>query len=79
MKTLIHKIIMIAMALIFASSGVSFAHDWNDRVHKAVGKAYGHYQVKKVPPGWTNKNFKPHPPITKRYVVYREVPDHQRN
>ena len=77
MKTRISKIIMIAAALIFIGSGVSFANDWNDRDHTPPGKAYGHYQVKKVPPGWTNKNFKPNPPITKRYVVYREVPDHR--
>ena len=72
MKTRIKKIIMIAAALIFVSAGVSFAHDWNDRDHKPPGKAYGYYQVKKLPPGWTNKNFRPNPPITKRYV-YKEV------
>ena len=77
MKTRIQKIIMIAAAMIFVGSGVSFAHDWNDRNHKPAGKAYGHYQVKKVPPGLTNKNFKPNPPVTKRYVVYREVPAHR--
>jgi len=77
MKTRIKKIILIATAMIFVGSGVSFAHDWNDRDYKPPGKAYGHYQIKKVPPGWTNKNFKPNPPITKRYVVYREVPDHR--
>lgn len=72
MKTRISKIIMLAAALIFVGSGVSFANDWNDRDHKSPGKAYGHYQVKKLPPGWTNKNFKPNPPITKRYV-YKTV------
>jgi len=72
MKTKIKKIIIIAAALLFGGSGVSFANDWNDRDHKPPGKAYGHYQVKKVAPGWTNKNVKPHPPITKRYV-YKEV------
>jgi hypothetical protein len=72
MKTRIKKIIMIAAALIFVSSGVSFANDWNDRGPKSPGKAYGHNEVKKQPPGWTNKNFKPIPPITKRYV-YKEV------
>ena len=77
MKTRIQKIIMIAAAMIFVGSGVSFAHDWNDRHQKPAGKAYGHNQVKKVPPGRTHKNFKPHPPITKRYVVYRGVPDHR--
>ena len=76
MKTRIKKIIMIAAALIFVSSGLSYAHDWNDRDHKPPGKAYGYYQVKKLPPGWTNKNFRPNPPITKRYV-YKEVRGYQ--
>ena len=83
MKTRIKKIIMIAAALIFVSAGVCFAHDWNDRNHKPPGKAYGYYQVKKAPPGWANKNFRPNPPITKRYVYkevrgYRYYDDHYR-
>jgi hypothetical protein len=69
MKTRIKKIIMIAAALIFVSAGVSFAHDWNDRNHKPPGKTYGYYQVKRLPPGWANKNFRPNPPITKRRVA----------
>lgn len=77
MKTRIQKIIMIAAAMLFVSSGVALAHDWNDRNHKPAGKAYGHYKVQKQPPGWTKKNFKPHPPVTKRYVVYRGVPNHR--
>lgn len=77
MKIRIQRIIIIAAALFFVGSGVSLAHDWNDPDHKPLGKAYGHYQVKKVPPGWTNTNFKPNPPVTKTYVVYREVPDHR--
>jgi hypothetical protein len=72
MKTRIKKIIMIAAAMVFLGSGVSFAHDWNDRDHKPSGKAYGHYQVKKIPPGWAHKNLKPNPPVTKRYV-YKEA------
>ena len=72
MKTRIQKIILIAAALIFVGSGISFAHEWNDRNHKPPGKANGYYQVKKLPPGWTNKNFKTKAPITKRYV-YKEV------
>jgi hypothetical protein len=84
MKTRIKKIIMIAAALIFVSSGVSFAQDWNDRGPKPSGKAYGYYQVKKLPPGWTNKSFRPNPPITKRYVYkevrgYRYYDDHYRH
>ena len=77
MKTRIKKIIMVAAALLFVGSGVSFAHDWNDLDYKPQGKAYGHYQVKKVPPGWANQKFKPNPPATQRYLVYREVPDHR--
>ena len=76
MKTRIKKIIMISAALIFVSSGVSFAHDWNDRNHKPPGKAYGHYKVKKQPPGWSNKHFKANRPISKRYV-YKEVQRHR--
>ena len=77
MKTRIKKIIIMAVALLFVSVGVSFAHDWNDRDHKSPGKAYGNYQVKKLPPGWTNKDFRPNPPVIKRYVVYRKLPDHR--
>ena len=77
MKTRIQKIIMIAAALIFVSSGVALAHDRNDRNHKPPGKAYGHYKVKKQYPGWNKRHFKPNPPVTKRYVVYRKVPDHR--
>jgi hypothetical protein len=77
MKTRIKKIIMIAVALIFVGSGESFAQDWNDRGPKPPGNAYGNYQVKKLPPGWANKKFTPNPPVTQRYVVYREVPDHR--
>ena len=76
MKTRIKKIIMIAAALLFVSSGVSFAHDWNDRDHKPPGKAYGHYQVKKLPPGLAKKNFKPNPYYSKTYV-YKKVRDHR--
>jgi len=74
MKTRIKKIIIVAAALLFVGSGVSFAHDWNDRDHKPPGKAYGHSQVKKQPPGLAKKNFKPYPYYSKRYV-YKEVRD----
>ena len=76
MKTRIQKIIIIAAALVFVGSGVSFAHDWNYQAHKSPGKAYSHYQVKKLPPAWSNKKFRPNAPIIKRYV-YKEVPDHR--
>jgi hypothetical protein len=65
---------MIAAALIFVSSGVSFAHDWNDRNHKPPGKAYGHYKVQKHHPGWNYKNFKRNSHYNKRYV-YKKVRD----
>jgi len=76
MKTKIKKIIIIAAALLFVGSGVSFAHDWNDRDHKSHGKAYGHYQVKKVPPGLAKKSFKPNPYYSKTYV-YKEFRGHR--
>ena len=57
MKTRIQKVILIAAALIFFGSGASFAQDWNYRRYNPPGKAYGHYQVKKVPPDWTHKIF----------------------
>jgi hypothetical protein len=68
MKTRIKKIIMIAAALIFVGSGVSFAHDWNDRNHKPPGKAYGQYKVQKQSPGWNHKHFKRNPYKSKRYA-----------
>jgi hypothetical protein len=74
---------MIAAALIFVSSGVSFAHDWNDLYHKPPGKACGHFKVEKQPPGWSNKHFKANRPISKRYGYkevrgYRYYDDHYR-
>ena len=59
---------MIAVALLFVSSGLSFAKDWNDRDHQPAGKAYGYDKVKKQPPGWANKKFKPNPYYSQRYV-----------
>jgi len=44
MKSRIKKIIIVATALLFVGSGVSFAHDWKDRPHKQRGHAYGHYK-----------------------------------
>jgi hypothetical protein len=72
MKTRIKKIMLIAAALLFVSSGVAFAKNWNDRDHKPGGKAYGYDQVKKQPPGWANKNFKPNPFYSQSYV-YKAV------
>ena len=71
MKTRIQKIIMIAAALLFVSSGVALAHDWNDRNHKPPGNAYSHYKVKKQHPGWNNRQFKPDPRYGKKYAYKR--------
>ena len=76
MKTRIKKIITVTAALLFVCSGVTFAQDWNDRDHKSPGNAYGHYEVKKIPPGWNNKPFKPIPNYSSRYV-YKRVPVHR--
>jgi len=76
MKTQIRKIIMIAAALLFVSSGVSFARDWNDRNHQPPGKAYGHYKAQTQQPGWKYKLVKPRPYYSKRYV-YKAVPHHR--
>ena len=59
MKTRIKKIIISAAALLFVTSGVSFAHDRDKRQHKPHGKASGHYQAKKHRPGWSNRHVKP--------------------
>jgi hypothetical protein len=72
MKTRMKKMIMIAAALLFATSGVAFAHDWNDRNHKPPGKAYGHYKVQKQRPGWNTGHFKSKHRIPQKYV-YKKV------
>jgi hypothetical protein len=59
---------MIAAALLFVSSGVAFAHDWNGRNHKSSGKAYGYYKVQKHHPNWKYKHFKRNPHFGKRYA-----------
>ena len=56
MKTRIKKIIIAAAALLFVSSGVSFAHDWN---HKPHGRSIDHYKAKKHHHGWSHKHHKP--------------------
>ena len=58
MKTQIKKIIISAAALIFLSSGVSFAQDRDKQNHKKHGKADRHYKVKKQQPGWGNNQLK---------------------
>lgn len=59
MKTQLKKIIIGAAALLFVFSGVSFAHDRDNRHHKPHRKAHGHYKAKTHHPGWTNTHFKP--------------------
>jgi len=76
MKTRIKKIILVTAALLFVCTGVSFAQDRNDRDHKPAGNAYGHYEAKKIPPGWNNKPFKPVPDYSNRYA-YNRVPVHR--
>jgi hypothetical protein len=76
MKTRIKKLIIIAAALLFLGTGVSFAHDGNDRNHRPPGKAYGHYKVQKHHPGWSDEHFKPNRHISKR-CVYKEVRGHR--
>ena len=44
MKTRIKKIIIVAVALLFVSVGVSFAHDLKGSSKKAPGNVYGHYK-----------------------------------
>ena len=58
MKTQIQKIIISAAALVFLSSGVSFAQDRDRQNHKQQGKADRHYKVKKDHPDWSNKHLK---------------------
>ena len=59
MKTRIKKIIIMAVALLFVSVGVSFAHDQKGNQHKPRGHAYGHYKKGyDYHPGWHNKHHK---------------------
>jgi len=74
MKTRIKKIIIMAVALLFVSVGVSFAHDVKGSPKKAPGNAYGYYKKGyDYHPGWYNKHPKPKYNFRDRYR-YREVP-----
>ena len=74
MKTRIKKIIIMAVALLFVSVGVSFAHDQKSNQHKPRGHAYGHYKKGyDYHPGWYSKHPKPKYKFRDRYR-YREVP-----
>jgi len=74
MKTRIKKIIIMAVALLFVSVGVSFAHDVKGSPKKTPGNAYGYYKKGyDYHPGWYNKHPKPKYDLRDRYR-YREVP-----
>ena len=74
MKTRIKKIIIMAVALLFVSVGVSFAHDVKGSPKKAPGNAYGHYKKGyDYHPGWSKRHLKPKYNFRDRYR-YREVP-----
>ncbi|MGV7225233.1 MAG: hypothetical protein ACQ9MH_27430 [Nitrospinales bacterium] len=74
MKTRIKKIIIMAVALLFVSVGVSFAHDVKGSPKKAPGNAYGYYKKGyDYHPGWNKRHPKPKYNFRDRYR-YREVP-----
>ena len=74
MKARIKKIIIVAVALLFVSVGVSFAHDVKGNPKKAPGNAYGHYKKGyDYHPGWNKRHPKPKHNFRDRYR-YREVP-----
>jgi len=76
MKTRIKKITVIAAALLFLGSGVSFAHDWNRGYYRPHGHAYGHYKKwYGHHGGWHKKHFKHRRHHRGRYV-YKEVHHH---
>ena len=59
MNTRIKKIIIMTVALLFVSVGVSFAHDLKARQHKPRGHAYGHYKKGyDYHPGWIKRHHK---------------------
>ena len=74
MKTRIKKIITVAVALLFVSVGVSFAHDVKGSPKKAPGNAYGHYKKGyDYHPSRHKKHYKHRRHYRERYR-YREVP-----
>ena len=76
MKTRIKKIIIIAAALLFLGSGVSFAHDWHRGYHRPPGHAHGHYKKwHGHHHGWHKKHYKHRRHHRERYV-YKEVHHH---
>ncbi len=77
MKARIRKIMMLATVLIFASAGVSLAHDVKAGYHRPPGNAYGHYQGKghSTPP---RGHYQRNPHYRERYV-YKEVHEYHHN
>ena len=88
MKTRIKKIIIMAVAILFVSVGVSFAQDLKNRQHKTRGNAYGHYKKGyDHNPGWHKKHPKDryhyrdryrHRKVHKVYHHYHHYYDHHR-
>ena len=75
MKTRIKKIIIMAVALLFVSVGVSFAHDVKGSPKKAPGNAYGHYKKGyDYHPGWNKRHPKPKYNFRDRYRYDRRAP-----
>ena len=73
MKTRITKIIIITVALLFVSVGMSFAHDVKGNPKKAPRNAYRHYKKgHDYHPGWNKKHYKNRRHYRERYR-YREV------
>ena len=83
MKTRIKKIIMMAVALLFVSVGVSSAHDFKGYSKKAPGNTYGHFKKGNNDhhPGWNKKHPEPghdfldrHRPWMKHKVHHHDHP-----
>ena len=78
MKRQLKKIIFGAAVLLFVISGVSFAHDRDDRHHKHPRKAYGHYKAKKHHPHGNHHHYKPWRHYRGRYM-YEKRHHHDRH
>lgn len=75
MKTRIRKVIIMAVALLFVSVGVSFAHDLKDSRHKPPGNAYGNYKKGyDYHPGWKLKHHPPKYHYRDKYRYHRHAP-----
>jgi len=75
MKTRIKKIIIMAVALLFVSVGVSFAHDVKVNSKRAPGNVYGHYKKGyDYHPGWYIRHPEPRCNFRDRYRYDRHAP-----